>query len=90
MPQPTSRVRPRRSLRMFHRYGACVLSTYKAFDGVPEGEYTVTVTWQEPRFDETGRPTPNKLPERYAKPESSPLKATIRSGSNTLDLDLSR
>ena len=32
--------------------GSGLLSTYTAFDGVPAGEYTVTVTWQEPRFDE--------------------------------------
>ncbi|HKB36417.1 MAG TPA: metallophosphoesterase [Gemmataceae bacterium] len=70
--------------------GAYRLSTYKAFDGVPEGEYTVTASWREPLFDETGKPTPNKLPERYAKPETSPLKATVRSGDNTLDLQLSK
>lgn len=49
-----------------------------------------SLVWHEPQFDQAGKPTPNKLPERYAKPEASPLKATVRSGNNTLDLDLSR
>ncbi|MBI1916277.1 MAG: metallophosphoesterase [Planctomycetes bacterium] len=70
--------------------GSYRLSTYKAFDGAPEGEYTMTAVRHEPQFDETGRRTPNKLPERYAQPETSPLKATVRSGNNTIDLDLSR
>src|SRR5262249_40445806 len=46
--------------------GSCMMSTYNPFDGVPAGDYTVTVTWQEPRYDATGRPMPNKLPPRYA------------------------
>ena len=70
--------------------GSYRLSTYRAFDGAPEGDYSVTTIWHEPQFDETGKRTPNKLPERYAKPETSPLKATIHTGSNTLDLDLSK
>jgi predicted phosphodiesterase len=70
--------------------GSYRLSTYKAFDGAPEGDYTLTAVRHEPQFDETGRRTPNRLPERYAQPETSPLKGTVRSGKNTLDLELSR
>src|SRR5262249_11046626 len=57
--------------------GSYRLSTYRAFDGAPEGDFTVTATWREPQFDQRGKPTPDKLPERYAKPETSPLKATV-------------
>ena len=70
--------------------GTYAMSTYTAFDGVPAGQYTVTVTQHEPRFDEAGRPTPNRLPDRYARPETSPLKARIQAGKNTLNLELSR
>jgi hypothetical protein len=70
--------------------GSYVLSTYKAFDGVPAGEYTVTLTWREPRFDAEGKPTKNKLPEKYASAETSPLKATVREGKNDLNFELSR
>ncbi len=69
--------------------GSSAMSTYTAFDGVPEGEYTVTITWQEPRFDEAGKPTPNKLPAKYARTADSPLKATIKAGEkNNLTFEL--
>jgi 3',5'-cyclic AMP phosphodiesterase CpdA len=69
--------------------GTSAMSTYTAFDGVPEGEYTVTITWQEPRFDETGKPTPNKLPAKYGKTAETPLKAVIKAGEkNVLTFEL--
>jgi hypothetical protein len=70
--------------------GTYVLSTYTAFDGVPAGEYSVTVTRHEPQFDETGKPTPNLLPDRYARPQTSPLKARAEAGKNTINLELSK
>lgn len=57
--------------------GSVNLSTYAAFDGVPAGDYTVTITLQEPRWDATGKPGPHKLPLIYAKPETSPLRALV-------------
>jgi serine/threonine-protein phosphatase CPPED1 len=71
--------------------GGIALSTYQAFDGVPAGEYTVTVTSQVPRWDQTGAPTPNRLPEPYAEPEKSPLKARVVAGvKNELKFELKR
>ena len=70
--------------------GTAAMSTYKAFDGVPEGEYTVTVVWQVPRFDITGKPTENRLPPQYATTAGSPLKAVVQKAEKstfTLDLD---
>lgn len=70
--------------------GTYAMSTYTAFDGVPAGMYTVSVTWQEPQFDEAGKPTPNRLPDRYARPQTSPLKAKIEAGKNALNLELAK
>jgi hypothetical protein len=71
--------------------GATSMSTYTAFDGVPAGDYTVTLTWADPRFDDTGKPMPNKLPARYAKPDTSPLNFTVREGDkNDVEFQLDR
>jgi len=64
------------------------LSTFRAFDGVPEGEYTATVTQHEPRFDAVGRPTRNLLHDRYSQPHSSPLIVRIRKTGNHMELRL--
>jgi 3',5'-cyclic AMP phosphodiesterase CpdA len=68
--------------------GTFVASTYTANDGVPVGEYKVTVTWQEPRFDITGKPTPNRLPPRYASPQETPLSVRVEALKNVLDFGL--
>jgi hypothetical protein len=70
--------------------GNCTLSTYSAFDGAPAGEYTVTVTLNVPRLDEsTGKPGPNKLPEKYSKVASSDLRVEVKAGQvNTFSLNL--
>lgn len=66
--------------------GTFVLSTFNSKDGAPEGEYTVTVSWELPAKgsdDETG---PDLLRNTaYAKPDKTPLKATVKSGHNELD-----
>jgi serine/threonine-protein phosphatase CPPED1 len=64
------------------------LSTYQANDGVPEGDYAVTVVWRKPFVDAAGKPGPNVLPQRYAKAETSGLKATIKPGRNDVVLEL--
>jgi serine/threonine-protein phosphatase CPPED1 len=69
--------------------GTFVMSSYKAFDGAPLGEYTATITWQEPRWDAEGKATPNKLPAMFATAEKSPLKVTVREGvTNQVTFDL--
>jgi 3',5'-cyclic AMP phosphodiesterase CpdA len=57
-----------------------VMSSYTAFDGVPPGDYVVTVT-------ATG---PNKVPAHYAKPETSVLKVTVTKGANEFTLELKK
>lgn len=68
--------------------GSFRLSTYRANDGAPEGDYAVTVVWRKPFVDAVGRPGPNVLPQRYAKAETSGLKAAIKAGPNDLILEL--
>jgi hypothetical protein len=71
--------------------GSTPMSTYTAFDGVPADDYTVTLTWSDPRFDETGKAMPNRLPPRYAKPDTSPLKFSVREGDkNDVEFQLDR
>lgn len=62
--------------------GGFLLSTYTANDGAPAGEYKVTVVWYDrPNPAERGT-GPNKLPARYASPETSGLAAEVKVGSN--------
>jgi hypothetical protein len=68
--------------------GSFVLSTYTAYDGAPVGEYNVTVVWRKPFYDAAGKPGPNLLPERYAKAETSGLKATVKAGPNDVVFEL--
>jgi hypothetical protein len=79
--------------------GAYSLSTYVPDDGAPAGEWTVTVVWPDPKIDEKrrleiesdGNSVPDILQGRFAKPESSPWKATIAAGANTLPtIDLAK
>jgi hypothetical protein len=70
--------------------GSFVLSTYSAFDGAPAWEYTVTVELRKPLVDELGKPGKNLLPERYAKPDTSPLRFTVSEGDSNVVLQLTR
>jgi hypothetical protein len=70
--------------------GTFALSTYAANDGAPAGEYAVTVVWWKPLVDAEGKPGPNLLPERYAKPETTPLRATVKAGSNEAVLEMKK
>jgi hypothetical protein len=70
--------------------GTFALSTYLAGDGAPTGEYIVTVVQRDYPFDESHKPAPNRLPERYATPAQSPLRVAVREGRNEFQLQLSR
>jgi len=65
--------------------GKFQLSTYKAGDGAPSGDYKVTVIWH-PLVDGEGGAVrgANALPVRYATPESSDLSVNIPEGGATL------
>jgi hypothetical protein len=69
--------------------GRFTLSTYKAWDGAPAGEFTVTVTQREAPSVDRGRPGINRLPERYGSVKTSPLKTAVKAGGeNQITLEL--
>ncbi len=63
------------------------MTTYYRFDGAPAGEFAVTVLKAE-GWDEEGDPVKNVLPAKYATAAKSPLKVTIKEGTNDVNLDL--
>lgn len=67
--------------------GTLVVSTYTAFDGIPAGEYVVSIV-ATGGYDGGEAETVNKLPAKYAKPETTPLKVVIKEGENKLNLEL--
>lgn len=68
--------------------GRFQMSTYSRFDGAPEGEFTVTVARTGKGYFDGDVPEKTQLPEKYLKPDTSPLKTTIKDGANDLKLDL--
>ena len=57
--------------------GSYAVSTYVANDGLPEGEYKVTVTLREPALEPSGKLGPNRLPEKYATYMKTDLLANV-------------
>lgn len=47
-------------------------------DGLPEGEYRVTVEWRTP--GENGEDGRSLVADRYTRPSSTPLKASVKAG----------
>ena len=75
-PTPTAVVQPD---------GTFTLTTYDAGDGVPAGEYVVTLQWR--KVTKSGGeflPGPNLLPARYSRPETSDITVRIAAGQNEL------
>jgi hypothetical protein len=67
--------------------GTLAVSTYTAFDGIPAGEYVVSVV-ATGGYDSGEVELVNKLPAKYAKPETTPLKVVLKEGENKLHLEL--
>jgi hypothetical protein len=66
--------------------GLFELGTYSDTDGAPEGDYDVVVTWR-PLVDNGGgnmSQGPNRLPERYSRPETSQLTVHIAADDSEL------
>ena len=77
--------------------GTFRLTTYFKDDGAPAGEYAVTIYWpqkpaakeqaDDPNADIRDLP-PDRLNRVYALPTTTPLRATVRAQSNTIDFSL--
>ena len=70
--------------------GTFQMSTYKAFDGAPEGEYKVTIVLREPFFEPSGKLGENRLPAKYATVSATELTAKVKAGSNSFTFELSK
>jgi hypothetical protein len=68
--------------------GTFKLSTYGRFDGCPAGEYVVTVVRTGRGYSDGETKEKSTIPEKYATPGKSMLKAAVRQGTNELNLDL--
>jgi BON domain-containing protein len=65
--------------------GTFAVTTYDASDGVPEGEYVVTIQWR--KATKSGGeylPGPNLLPVKYSRPETSDVVVRVAAGQNEL------
>jgi len=65
--------------------GTFAVTTYDTGDGVPEGDYIVTVQWR--KATKSGGdfvPGPNLLPAKYSQPELSDVVVHIATGTNEL------
>jgi len=64
--------------------GSFTLRTHPYGGGAPAGEYRVAVVWLDRARQGSDGTVPNKLPGRYANPETSGLKAVVKAGSTEL------
>lgn len=56
------------------------ISTYSSGDGVPAGDYVLTVTWLTFNLMSRDYTGPDKLDGRYSDPEKSEIKVTVMPG----------
>lgn len=65
--------------------GTYELTTYDAGDGLPTGEYVVTLQWRKAtRSGNEFLPGPNLLPAKYSRPETSDIVVRVATGQNQL------
>lgn len=75
--RPTAQVQPD---------GTFELTTTSQADGAPAGDYAVTVRWT--KLIKQGGDTiagPDAIPPIYARPDTTPLKVTVRDAPNELE-----
>lgn len=65
--------------------GSFDVTTFKAGDGLPPGDYLVTVSCENRTKKDKSGEYPELLPVRYQDPDKSGLKVTIKTGTNKLD-----
>lgn len=81
---------PTASTAVSDQDGRFSFSTYETSDGLPPGEYRLTVSWLEFNVISSSFGGPDKLNGRYSDAETSELKVSVASGApvdmGTLDL----
>jgi hypothetical protein len=68
--------------------GSFALSTYRAGDGAPAGEYVVCIDPRPIYFSDPPRFTPAPVPAKYLSAETSPLKCVVKTGTNRFVFEL--
>ena len=63
--------------------GTFKISTYEAGDGVPAGDYVLTLYWGEFNLMSNSYSGPDKLKDRYRDPKTSEIKLTVKEGKPT-------
>lgn len=81
----------RRAVAVTDRDGTFHLTTYMMYDGAPEGDYTVTITWPDEALPEdncecTNPALHDRLAGKYSDPTRTPLLATVRPRQNEINL----
>lgn len=66
--------------------GSFALSTYETGDGVPPGQYLLTIQWQQFSTFSMSYGGPDKLNNRYDDPATSEYKIAVESGQEPIDL----
>jgi 3',5'-cyclic AMP phosphodiesterase CpdA len=67
--------------------GTFLASTYTGFDGIPAGDYYVTVV----KIDRSGgEEAKNQLPQKYSAPSTTPVRFTAKDGDNSITIDLKK
>ncbi|MBI1832192.1 MAG: hypothetical protein HYR84_12175 [Planctomycetes bacterium] len=64
--------------------GTFVLTTYEPGDGIPVGQYAVTMLWTLRDATNKERSGPDKFGGRFANPQKPAWTVTIREGENDL------
>jgi hypothetical protein len=70
--------------------GTFRVSTYTAFDGLPEGKYEVTAVLRRPFRRDDGGDGPNVLPAKYAATKTSGLTVEVKEGMGDVKLELTK
>lgn len=64
--------------------GGFQVTTYRVGDGIPEGEYVVTLSCEDRSAEPVRDEYPELLPSQYQDPAKSGIKVSIRAGQNNL------
>jgi hypothetical protein len=78
-PKPEDPKDPSRPVGTADENGNFTLTTYRARDGAPAGEYVITIIWPGKKTTPFDHPNPDQLGGRYADEVKSTIRFTVES-----------